>query len=186
MDTVPMTNFLKTALADQVLITRESDTVRLIGRPRSGALPNVYDGVCEGVEHLVSAGDGTVSVSSEPICFSVTFPADYLASTDATLLYRVVRVHSPLYHPNHLAGSGVICLGRAFRAGTRLRALVYQLYSILGCQNFASDSPLDTAASAYYVAHAEQIRALRARPLWRSRVSTVIARDSTSGSGGHA
>jgi hypothetical protein len=168
-----MENFLRTTVADHVYIARESDSLRLRPRMRNGGLPNVYDGMFLGIEHLVHAHDGTVAVSAEPIVFSISFPPDYLVSTDATLLYRVVSVRSDLLHPNR-AGS-VLCVGRSFRPGTRLRTLVHQLHAVFSCQNFATESPLDAAASRYYIAHGDQIRALRARPLWRRPLARVLA-----------
>jgi hypothetical protein len=172
----PRENFLSAAAAECLEIQRDADALSMVPRPRAGGAPDVYDGLFRDVEHLVLAPDGTVAVAADAVVFTITFPADYLHSGDHTLLYRVARLHSPLFHPNVGGGGAFICLGTSFRPGTRLRTLVHQLYGIVGCQNFATDSPLDAEAAAYYLAHLDAVRALRARPLWRRRIARNVVR----------
>jgi len=178
----PVEAFLGTAHEDFETIRRDGDAVRMLAFPREPAegYPFAYEAVFSDIEHLVRSADGTVRVSSDPVACTIRFPEDYLHATDRSLIYRVVRMSSPIFHPNVHSGAGTadstggLCLGTGFRPGTRLRALVFQLHRIIASRSFATESPLDLSAAEYYVAHTDQIRGLKARPLWRARLATNI------------
>ena len=174
--------FLETAHEDHLTINRDSDVARLVPQPRAAGYPDRYQLMLVDIEHLVRAADGTVTTSADPVLCSVRFPADYLRSASENLLYRVVRVETPVFHPN-IAG-GTLCLGASFRPGTRLRAIVVQLYATLSERSFATQSPLDVEASRYYLAHLEQVSALRARPLWRRRLARHVRVQRSAGTAG--
>jgi hypothetical protein len=163
------TAFAETAAEDVVALNAASDIVRLEPRPDTGNPPHTYDGWLADVEHLERAPDGTVHVSSATVPFTLHFPDDYCRSVDRDLQFRVIRVHTALVHPN--VRGGVVCLGPHFRPGTRPRALVQQLYGICAGKIFATHHAFDADACRYYLSHLDQVRALRARPLWRRRVA---------------
>jgi hypothetical protein len=164
--------FLETSAEDAQEVNAASDTVQVVGRPRPGALPHTYDSVLRDVEHLEWVGDGTVRVSSDPLSFVISFPFDYCRSTDPQLQFRVARFTTPLLHPN-CQRSGIICQGSGFRPGTRLRPLIQEVYTIACGRNCRTDHAFDPAAAEYYLAHLDQVRALRARPLWRRPVAVA-------------
>jgi len=158
-------SFLCAAAEDALAINAASKVVELSADANSGTPPSRYAGVVRNVEHLVPRGDGTIVVSCDPLLFAIDFPADYCRSVDANLGFRVVRILSELTHPNHR--SATLCLGERFEPATRLRAIVYRLYLLISGRSFATESPLDAAAAAYYLAHPEQVARLQAAPLWR-------------------
>jgi hypothetical protein len=159
--------FLSTAAEDAAALDAASDILTLTPRPSEGMPSSVYDGWLTDVEHLERGADGTVRRAETPIGFTVEFPPDYCRSIDPGLQFRVARVHVPLFHPNANAG-GIVCLGPHFRPGTRMRGLVQELYAIVSGRNFASDHAFDGKAALYYLSHLDQIRSLRAKPLWRA------------------
>ncbi len=162
-------SFLEVFFADAGTCASDSDTLVLLAHPCVDGPPTVYDGTFTEVEHLERTTTGTVRVSADPVPFVVTLPADYLRSTDPRLQFRIARVESPLFHPN--CAGGVLCLGKHFRPGTRLRPLLEQLHGIVGGRVRGTADPLDAEAARYYLNHAEQIDDLRVRPLWRRPVA---------------
>jgi hypothetical protein len=168
MTDVVYTAFLETVAEDVAACNAASDILRLTVDPGSGVPPHSYAGVLAEVEHLRGSGDGTVRVSAEPVEFQIQFPADYCRSTDTALQFRVASVRVPLFHPN-VKGS-IVCLGKHFAPGTRVRPLVEQIYRIVAGRVRATDSAFDLDACRYYLSHAEQLHAMRARPLWRRPV----------------
>lgn len=165
---LPVELFLGTAAADAARLNEGSDVVSLVPRPAGTTPPRLYDGIFRDVEHLVRSADGTVHASTSLVAFTIEFPLDYLKSTDKTLQFRVARIHSPLLHPNCRAG--ILCLGRDFRPGTRLRGVVHEVYAIVCGRNFAAQDALDPWAAEYYLAHLDQVGALRSRPLLRQPI----------------
>jgi hypothetical protein len=157
-------SFLLGAREDARFVNRESDVMRLLAEPRSGDPPSRYHGLLARVEHLRRAG-GAVVVSREPIAFEIEFPDGYLRSANPQLQFEVVQLHAPVFHPN--VGGGIVCLGPRFQPGTRLRALVEQLYAILSARAYAADHAFCPDARDHYRRHADQIAQLRASPLWR-------------------
>ena len=157
--------FLESAAADAAALNRGSDVLALLPRSAGSPPPRLYDGILRDVEHLERVADGTVQVSASLVGFTIEFPPDYCRSTDVRLQYRVARVHAPLLHPN--CKGGILCLGSDFRPGTRLRGVMQEVYAIVCGRNFAAQDALDPWAAEYYLAHLDQVRALRSRPLLR-------------------
>jgi hypothetical protein len=172
----PIEMFRRAAAEDAVEIQRSGDGLRLVAHPRVEGFPSRYHGLFFEVEHFVKAADGTVAVVDDPMPFSISFPDDYLRSGDPTLLFRVAQLHGPLFHPNFSPNTPILCLGIQFRPGTRLRSVVHQLYQIVRCENFATDSALNVEAAIYYATHLDAVRALKARPLWRHRLARNVVR----------
>jgi len=162
-------SFLETAAADAAELNRESDILALVPRSAGSTPPRLYDGILRDVEHLERVADGTVAVSTSLVGFTIEFPPDYCRSTDPRLQFRVARVHSPLLHPN--CKGGILCLGSDFRPGTRLRGLVQEVYEVVCGRNFAAQDALDRWAAEYYLAHLDQVRGLRTRPLLRRSIA---------------
>jgi molybdopterin/thiamine biosynthesis adenylyltransferase len=148
----------------------ESDVAQLIVDPFRGDPPRVFHGVLRQVEHFERQTDGTARRRSTPIFFSIELPEDYCSCLDGSLQLRVARVHVPLFHPN-VSASGIVCLGPRFQPSTRARALLEHLYAISASRGFASQSPWDRETGTFYRDHAEEVRKLRAPPLWRSPVA---------------
>jgi hypothetical protein len=157
--------FLKGAADDAEAINQNSDIVRIVPDPCSGAPPNTYHGLFWKIEHLERSRGGTLRVTDDPIPFTFFFPEDYLGDSDPRLPLRVVTIHKPIFHPN-LSGTQVR-LGKGFRPGTRLRVLLHQLYLILSSRRFATEHVLDNSARRYYLGHVAKIAMLRSPPLWR-------------------
>ena len=169
----PIVSFRTAAFGEAREINVASDTVRVTPVPGDDP-PSAYIVEFRGIEHLVLGAGGVVTVSSDPIVCTVHFSDEYLRSTNPALGYATARIETPLFHPNRAGGAdtgaSVVCLGASFRPGTRLRPLVFQLYRFVSSRDFATESPLDANASRYYTAHLDQVRGLRAAPLWRERV----------------
>jgi hypothetical protein len=168
----PYDVFLGTTASELPQINADSSVVRLVPAVGAGFPAAAYDGVLTGVEHFELEPGGTVHVSARDVPISVRFPPDYLRSADPSLQFRVVRVHVPLFHPNHRSGS--LCLGPAFHPGSRLRSLVEQVFGIVSGRIAATDHGFDKDACDYFLAHPEEVRALRAQPLWRQAIATRV------------
>lgn len=171
-------SFLASAAEDALAINVASRVVSLSADVSAANPPQRYAGIIRNVEHLVPCRDGTVAVSRDPLLFAIDFPCDYCRSTDPNLGFRVVRIMSELVHPNHRAGT--LCLGERFQPATRLRAIIYRLYLLVCGRSFATQSPLDASAAAYYLAHGEQVAALVAEPLWRPECGVRVVRESVA------
>ena len=163
-------NFLSTTVEDAATLLAGSDCLHLVPRDGRPTPYDTWDGVFVGVGHLVRATDRTVSLSHEPLPFTVRFPADYLRSHDPTLQFRVASVAGSLFHPNS-RGAGLVCLGGDFRPGTPLRFVVEQLFGIVTGRIAATDHAFDPEAAAYYVAHPEQLATIRGQSLKRRPVA---------------
>lgn len=161
--------FLETTAEDAAAINAASDILRLLPQPSFAGAAHTYDGWLKNVEHLERAADRTVFVSSAEVGFTLDFPDDYCRSIDANLQFRVARVHFPLVHPN--CRGGILCLGPHFRPGTRLRPLAERIYGIISGRLFATHHAFDADGCRYYLRHLEQVKSLRALPLWRRRVA---------------
>jgi hypothetical protein len=164
--------FLENAARDADRANAESDILRLVARPRSDGPPSLYVGELTDVEHFERAPARGIRDCSEPISFSIHFPPHYLRSGDPTLQFRVARAYTPLFHPN--VSGRLVCLGTDFACGTRLRPLLEQVYGIFSSQIFATDHAFDPDARDYYLDHGEEVRALRAPPLWRRPVASEV------------
>jgi hypothetical protein len=164
--------FLTSAARDAERAASESDVLRIAADPNSGTPPSEYRVLLLSVEHFERDRDGSVRLTDAPVPFSISFPRDYLSSADPMLPYRVVRVHSPLVHPNHRGG--VLCLTGGVKPGTRLRSLVEIVYGVVGGKIFATDDALDRDAAVFYLREIDRVRALRSPPLWRRRVAASV------------
>jgi hypothetical protein len=171
--TDPYDVFLGTAALEVPQIHARSRVVRLIPAPGAGNPPAAYNAVFAGIEHFEPVPGGTVRVTSCDVPVKITFPLDYLRSTDPSLQFRVVRVLGPLLHPNH-RDDGTLCLGPAFHPGSRLASIVEQVYGIVSGRIAATAHGLDRAACDYYLAHPAEVRALQAEPLWRVKVAASV------------
>lgn len=161
--------FLAETLGVAHAISRESHILRLVADPLSGDPPSRYHALLREVEHFERRPDGRPRLSNEPIAFTLHFPDSYLRSGDPKLQYQVLRVGSRVFHPN--VRVGLVCLGHGFRPGTRLRPLVEQAYAVLSSRVYATQDALDGEARDYYRRHVEEVRRLRASPLWRHPVA---------------
>ena len=164
--------FLETAAEDAVALNAASDILLLEADAAGNGAPHTYTGWLREVEHFERCAAGTVAVSAAAVKFTVHFPADYCRSVDPQLQFRVARVHGALVHPN--CRGGVVCLGPHFRPGTRLRPLVEQLYGMIAARVFATNHAFDAEAARYYLQHLDEVRALKAPPLWRRRLAGSI------------
>jgi hypothetical protein len=166
-------SFLGTLAEDAAELNRASDCLRLMPDPRSGDPACVYLGLLQNVEHFVQEPDGSVGVSDAPVAFRVHFDEDYCSNHDGSLQFRVARLLSPLFAPNHRTG-GILCLGAGLRAGTRLRSVVLAVHQIVSGRTYATDDCLDAEARDYFLAHPERVRALRSPPLVREPVAARV------------
>jgi len=164
--------FLESALADVGRIHAESEIVRLVPDPGSGNPPRIYHGIMREVEHYERGPDGMFRVSNDAVPFRVEFPADYCRSIDFNLQLRVVRCDPRIVHPN--IHGGIICLGWGFHPSTRLRGVIQHLYQILSSRVAATDNALNREAAQFFLQHQAEIRALRAKPLWRRPVASRV------------
>lgn len=173
MSTAPVLEaFLTSAARDAERAASESDVLRIVADPSSGTPPSEYRALLLSVEHFERDRDGSVRLTAASVPFSISFPRDYLSSADPTLPYRVVRVHSPLVHPNHRGG--VLCLGGGFKPGTRLRSLFEVVHGIIQGRILAIDDALDREAADFFVKHIDEVRALRSPPLWRRGIAASV------------
>ena len=164
--------FLESAVADTQRINAESEIVRLIPEPNSGDTPRIYHGLMQEVEHYERGPDGTFRVSNNAVSFSVEFPADYCRSIDFNLQLRVVRCDSGVVHPN--IHGGIVCLGNGFRPSTRMRGVIQHFYQIVSSRVAATDNAFDLEAAQFFLKHHAEIRALRAKPLWRRPLAARV------------
>jgi hypothetical protein len=172
VSTVPVLEaFLTSVARDAERAASESDVLRIVADRSSGTPPSEYRALLLSVEHFERDRDGSVRLTDASVPFSISFPRDYLSSADPTLPYRVVRVYSPLVHPNHRGG--VICLG-GMKPGTRLRTLIETVHGVVQGRIFATDDPFDRDAADFFVRNVDQVRALRSPPLWRRRIAASV------------
>jgi len=165
-------DFLEAMVGEARAVNQASDVARLGPRPGTGAPPAIYDGTFDGVEHFEQLADGTVAVSATPVRFSISFPTSYLRSGDPRLQFQVAQLLTPILHPN--VSRSVVCLGPHFAPGTGLRALVQQLYGIVSGHVFATDHAFDATARQYFLSHLDDVKALRAKPLWRRQLARRV------------
>ncbi len=157
-------SFLQGAREDSVWINHNSNILRVVPDPRSGDPPCVYHALLREVEHLRREPGGAVEVSSAPIPFTVIFPPEYLVSVDPTMQLRMVELGAPVFAVN--VRGPLVCLGSRFAPGSRLRTLVEHVWSILSCRVFDTADAFNVEARDYFYRHREQVRGLRAAPLW--------------------
>ena len=160
--------FLTNTLADSLAMCARSDVLRMEPEPQTA--PSSY--ICTfAVPYLRRLPSGTVGVSAGPVVCFIAFPQDYLYSTDPHLYLRVASVLTPDFvHPN-VAPYGALCLGAAFRAGTPLNALVWELYEMVTYRNRNVDERNALAPDACRLIRANEdlLAKLEAPPLFRKK-----------------
>lgn len=180
-------SFLLGAREDADWVNANSTILRVVPDPRSGEPPCVYLGLLREVEHLRRASGGSVEVSSDPIPFTVRFPLDYLVSSDPMLQLRIVELGAPVFAVN--VRGPLVCMGSRFQPGARLRTLMEHVWGILSCRVYNTSDAFNAEARDYFYRNADQVRALRAAPLWarsiaKSAVVQSMNAEPGAGSGG--
>lgn len=169
MPDVIFQRFLGNAVAEAEELASRSDVLRVLTDPRA---PATF--FCEfAVPYLQRLPGGVVAVHPGPVHAAVHFPADYLRSTDPHLYLHVAAVATPnIVHPN-VRGSG-ICLGSAFRAGTRLAIILRELYEIFTYSNYSLVNSLNPEACRLLRAHSHLLESLAPRPLLRRSLNLSV------------
>jgi hypothetical protein len=159
--------FCEATALDARHVNAASDRLRLVPDPLSGEPPRVYHGLVHALPHFERDASGAVREVTGPVAFTIRIPDDYLRGTDPGLQFRVVTLEPRFFHCN--ARQGLCCLGPKFAAGTRLRALVEQVYDIVASRAFATDHALDPEARDFFLRNIARVReiAAAAPPLWR-------------------
>jgi hypothetical protein len=156
--------FLDNAAAEAEDLADRSDVLSVHTDPRA---PATF--WCEfAVPYLQRLAGGLVGIHPGPVLAAVHFPPDYLRSTDPHLYLHVAAVATPrVAHPN-IRGSGV-CLGSAFRAGTRLGIILRELYEIFTYSNYSlvESNSLNPEACRLLRAHGHLLEDLAPRPFVR-------------------
>lgn len=119
--------------------------------------------------------EGTVEVAPGPIIGVINFPETYLRSVDTNLPFKIVSVKTrDLTHPN-IRGT-VVCLGRNFRPGTPIQALLWNLWDILTYQNCSLDerNAMNSSACRLLRACPEMLTQLPQSRLLRKKQSLDI------------
>jgi hypothetical protein len=160
--------FLRNTFSEARDIALRSDVVRLLPEPVSP--PTSY--MCSfDVPYLRRLVGGTVHVAPGPVLGFIRFPQDYLCSVDPRLFMRVASIVTPDFvHPNAVA-RGPVCLGAAFRSGTPLGQLIWELYQIVTYQNRTLDerNALNPEACRLLRANQDLLSRFPAPPLFRRR-----------------
>ena len=134
MDDVFQT-FLDNTAKDAAELQVRSDVVVL--DPLPPLPPSRYSCTFQ-VPHLRRLPSGIVEIHPGPVLCGISFPEDYLRSTDPKLFMKMASVLNPGFlHPNVLFGS--VCLGSAFTPGTPIGALVWELFDIVTYRNCTVD-----------------------------------------------
>lgn len=152
------------ALSEALEIAGGSDVVEIHPDPRDRATF-----WCQyNVPYLARCSDSTVAIHPGPVHAGVHFPEDYLRSTDPHLYMHVAAVLTPdIVHPN-IRGVAV-CLGSAFRPGTRLALILRELYEIFTYSNYSlvETNSLNPEACRLLRAHGHLLEKLAAGPFLR-------------------
>ena len=165
MDQVFQT-FLENTANDAAELQRKSDVVVLDPLP---PLPPSRYGCTFQVPYLRRLPSGVVEVHCGPVFCGISFPEDYLRSTDPKLFMKLASVLSPGFlHPNVLLGS--VCLGSAFAPGTPIGALVWELFDIVTYRNCTVDerNALNPEACRLVREYPSLVEKLTRPPLFRS------------------
>jgi hypothetical protein len=160
-----LAGYLESADAEVAFINAESPIVSLERAPDHAGMPYRYQGTLTEVEHFVREADGTYRKTLDPLDFAIEIEHDFCRSTDPLLQFRVLRTSPLLVQPNVFRG--VCCLGGRFRPATPLRTIVEVFYRLVAGRLAATADPLDPEAASYFLNHLDEVRALRAAPLWR-------------------
>ena len=135
MDRVFQT-FLENTADDALELQEKSDVLVLTPIP---PLPPSRFGCTFQVPYLQRLSTGTVEIHPGPVHCAITFPEDYLRSTDPKLFMKMASVlSSGFLHPN-VSPVGNVCLGADFAPGTPIGALVWELFDIVTYRNCTVD-----------------------------------------------
>jgi hypothetical protein len=168
--------FLENTAADAAELQQKSDLLTL--RPVPPLPPSRY--ACRfRVPYLRRLPTGTVEIDPGPVDCTISFPPNYLRSTDRSLGVRVASIASPGFvHPNVLHGA--VCLGQQFAPGTPIQALVWELFEIVTYRNCTLDHGLNPEACRLIREYPSLLERMGRPSLFRSdrsiRVSVRSAR----------
>ena len=166
--------FRESAAASVSAINQATDRLRVVADPFSGDPPTIHRVFLEPLEHFERDPVAGVRLVTRAVSAVIRIGDDYLRSTDGSLQFRVASTEPRIVHPN--AKGGVLCLGPRFEPGTRLRAVVAQVYDLLSSRVFATDHGFSPEATRYYLQHIDRIAAIRAAapPLWRRPLAASV------------
>jgi hypothetical protein len=135
-------SFLENTAADAAALQQKSDVVALT--PVPPLPPSKYECTLR-VPYLRRLPTGTVDIDPGPVRCTISFPEDYLRSTDPRSFAKVASISSPGFtHPNVLLGN--VCLGSRFAPGTPIEALLWELFEIVTYRNCTLDHSLNQEA----------------------------------------
>jgi hypothetical protein len=162
-----MQSFLRQSYAEGRALSMQSDILTIVNpseNPIAGKL------LCHfhSLPHLQRRPDGTVErVSQGSIVIGISFPVDYLRSTDRWMPLQLISLLAPatFFHPNVQAP--VLCPGSQLTPGMSLTDLIWHTYDILTYRNMNTDErdALDPEACRYFRQHPEVLSELRPPPL---------------------
>jgi hypothetical protein len=127
--------FLENTAKDAVALQQKSEVATLAPLPPFP--PSRY--ICTfRIPYLQRLPTGIVAIDAGPVLCGISFPEDYLRSTDPKLFLKVASIMNPGFvHPNVLIGS--VCLGSHFAPGTPIDALIWELFEIATYRNCTVD-----------------------------------------------
>lgn len=129
-------SFLENTADDALELQERSDVLALTPIP---PMPPSRYGCTFQVPYLQRLPSGTVDIVAGPVLCAISFPEDYLRSTDPTLFMKMASVLSPGFlHPN-VSPVGNVCLGADFAPGTPIGALVMEIFEIVTYRNCMVD-----------------------------------------------
>ena len=165
--------FLENTAKDAAELQRKSAVVIL--DPLPPLPPSRYCCTFQ-VPYLRRGASGIVELDAGPVLCGISFPEDYLRSTDPKLYMKIASVLSPGFlHPNVVFGS--VCLGSRFAPGTPIEGLVWELFEIVTYRNCTVDerNALNAEACRLVREHPSLVDRLGRPPLLRSERSIQIA-----------
>lgn len=166
--------FLENTAHDALELQAKSDILVLAPIP---PLPPSRYGCTFQVPYLQRLSSGTVEVHPGPVLCAISFPGDYLRSTDPKLFMKMASVLSPGFlHPN-VSPIGNVCLGADFAPGTPIKALVWELFEIVTYGNCTVEegNALNPEACRLVREYPTLLAKLERRPLLRSARAIHIA-----------
>ena len=165
--------FLENTAANVEELRQKSDVVEVTAIPPFPA--STY--VCTfRVPHLCRLPVGTVAPQPGPVVCVIRFPEDYVRSVDPHLFMNVARIQTPGFlHPNVTGGR--VCLGKAFKPGTPLVAVVWQLFEMVTYRNCTVDerNALNPEACRLVREHPSLVAQLGRPRLFRPRAPKEVA-----------
>jgi hypothetical protein len=165
--------FLENTAVDAAELQERSEVMTLTPLP---PLPPSRYGCAFQIPYLHRLPSGVVEIHPGPVHCGISFPENYLRSSDAMLFMRVASVLNPAFlHPNVLAGS--VCLGSTFAPGTPISALVWELFDIVTYRNCTVDerNALNPEACRLVREYPALLEKLERPPLFRSSRSIQIS-----------